>query len=72
MTGENPDFGEVAVAQETHGEKQESPKRTRVGGYEVVAKLGQGGMGAVFKAVQLSIDRTVALKILPPRLASRA
>jgi len=43
--------------------------QSRVGGYQVVAKLGQGGMGAVFKAVQLSIDRTVALKILPPRLA---
>jgi len=45
------------------------PTRNRIGGYELVAKLGQGGMGAVFKATQLSIGRTVALKILPPRLA---
>jgi eukaryotic-like serine/threonine-protein kinase len=44
-------------------------KRTRVGGFEIVQKLGQGGMGAVFKAIQLSIDRPVALKILPPRFA---
>ncbi|MFH1730879.1 MAG: SUMF1/EgtB/PvdO family nonheme iron enzyme [Planctomycetota bacterium] len=47
----------------------QAPRRTRIGGYEVVAKLGQGGMGAVFKATQLSIGRTVALKVLPPRLA---
>jgi len=47
----------------------QAPRRTRIGGYEVVTKLGQGGMGAVFKATQLSIGRTVALKVLPPRLA---
>ena len=42
----------------------------RLGGCEIVAKIGQGGMGAVFKARQLSMDRLVALKVLPPRLAS--
>jgi len=47
----------------------QAPRRTRIGGYEVVTKLGQGGMGAVFKATQLSVGRTVALKVLPPRLA---
>jgi serine/threonine-protein kinase len=35
-------------------------------GYVVIAKLGQGGFGAVYKAVQQSMDRLVALKILPP------
>ncbi|MCE9584645.1 MAG: serine/threonine protein kinase [Planctomycetes bacterium] len=38
-------------------------------GYELMKKIGQGGMGAVFQARQLSMDRVVALKVLPPKLA---
>ena len=56
------------TAQERSNSPQ-APKRARIGGYEIIAKLGQGGMGAVFKATQLSVARTVALKVLPPRLA---
>lgn len=36
-----------------------------VGGYEIEAKLGQGGMATVYRARQTSMNRTVALKMLP-------
>jgi hypothetical protein len=41
-----------------------------LGNYEVRRLLGAGGMGAVFLARQISLDRDVALKVLPNRFAS--
>ena len=40
-----------------------------VAGFQIVAKLGQGGMGAVYRATQLSIGREVALKVMAPDVA---
>ncbi len=43
---------------------------TRLGPYEVVAPLGAGGMGEVYRARDTTLDRDVALKILPESFAS--
>ena len=41
----------------------------QIPGYRILAKLGAGAMATVFKARQLSLDRTVAIKVLPKKLS---
>ena len=43
---------------------------TRVGVYEVSAQIGEGGMGQVFRATDTKLKRQVAIKVLPPALAT--
>lgn len=42
----------------------------RIGNYEIVGVIGQGGMGAVFKGFDRSLNRFVAIKMLLPHLAA--
>ncbi|MEO8196174.1 MAG: protein kinase [Thermoanaerobaculia bacterium] len=42
----------------------------RLGPYEITAKLGEGGMGEVFRARDTKLDREVAIKVLPSHLAA--
>jgi serine/threonine protein kinase len=45
---------------------------TRLGPYEIVALLGAGGMGEVFRARDTRLEREVAIKVLPESLAANA
>src|SRR5437762_9902912 len=42
-------------------------KKSQIPGYQLLGKLGKGAMATVYKAKQISLDRTVAVKVLPKR-----
>jgi serine/threonine protein kinase len=42
-----------------------------VGNYKIIDKIGEGGMGSVFKGVDLMLEREVAIKMLRPELAQQ-
>jgi serine/threonine-protein kinase len=52
----------------------DAPQKTikMLGQFELISKIGQGGMGSVFKAKQVTMDRLVAVKILPPSIAKNS
>src|SRR5260370_23768314 len=46
------------------------PAGVRLGPYEILAHLGGGGMGEVYRASDTRLDRIVAIKVLPAALAN--
>src|SRR3954466_13709281 len=47
-------------------------KSSQLPGYQLLGKLGKGAMATVFKAKQISLDRIVAVKVLPKRSSDNA
>lgn len=62
----------VSPGQSDAAEVREHALPATLGGYELLQKLGQGGMGAVYLARQISLDRHVAVKTMRPELARDA
>ncbi|HTF56568.1 MAG TPA: serine/threonine-protein kinase, partial [Planctomycetota bacterium] len=50
-------------------EEKGPPGAPEIPGYRIIGELGSGTAGTVYRARQLSMDRTVAIKVLAPRLA---
>jgi hypothetical protein len=60
QSGESLDFSAVGAGDGTHLPH----KRPEIEGYRVIEPIGQGGMGTVWRAEQLSTHREVALKLM--------
>jgi len=64
------DLGYITQSQAERLKKSVKESKTaahQIPGYQILGKLGAGAMAIVYKATQLSLNRTVAIKVLPKR-----
>lgn len=70
--GDPTRLSEISFSSESHQTQFRAPSPEELGElfpqFEILQLLGQGGMGAVYKARQIKLDRIVALKIIAPEL----
>jgi tetratricopeptide (TPR) repeat protein/class 3 adenylate cyclase len=69
---ESPLDGSVATLLEPVPSEPVRPGMEILGHYEILHRLGQGGMGVVYSARDLRLERTLALKFLPAHLSADA
>src|SRR5438552_1457809 len=50
-------------------QQMEERKNSQIPGYQLLGKLGKGAMATVYKARQVSLDRIVAVKVLPKKMS---
>ncbi|MDB5173120.1 MAG: pknB [Phycisphaerales bacterium] len=50
------------------GRRVEESQKSQIPGYHLISKVGKGAMASVYKARQISLDRIVAIKVLPRRM----
>ncbi len=64
--GREPSFTRALASTNPDEQAADELELGTLGSYRLIAKIGQGGMGAVYKALHTHLEKVVAVKVLPP------